>query len=366
MANATLSRSATTSIRGTAQADTISSLPLVGKKFENRRMLYYETGFELKQAAGLLQTWYFRTNDAFDPDSSGTGHQPIGFDQAMALWEQFVVYGAKATVRFLSNSAAAVVVGIFLNPDTTNPPTVGDLMENGYLKSTFLYGASSATSGGAAHTVKSISLNCDNVRYFGQKGRGGYLSNSVFSGTAAASPSEVAYFGVFAYCMTGAVNYSVLFDIQLSYDVYFWEPRKISQSLSAIILRHCHEEELYRGCEDAERLKAIYRLRMQLHQTNPNYSVRQFVAAVKQAGLWEPRDVYIRRRAKERELGVEKKETSATCCSVSPSLPPLKNSLYTLYPHDMSVPEDLWSSDPVEPLEQGLEHVQLFDQCSTL
>lgn len=293
VANRTLSGAATTSIRGSAMHDLIAARPLMGAKFENRRMVYYDDNMELKESSGLLQTHFFRANDAYDPDAETGGHQPIGFDQAMLNFEQFLVPHAKITVRFISNSPAAICVGVFLSPDTTPPGTNGDLMENGDLKSTLLYGASTSTFGGASNTVKTVSLTCDNAKYFSQRGLVGYQSNSVFSGTAASSPSEMNYFGIFAFCMTGAVAYSVVYDVTLSYDVIFWEPRKVSQSLSAEVLRATIEGEqrLLQPSHEEKVLEVARRVRSNKHST-----VKDFVNEMKSQGLWQDQKTYRDRR----------------------------------------------------------------------
>jgi len=288
VANASLRGTATTSIRGTAQGDTISALPLLGTKFENKRMLYYEYGLELKDGAGLIDTWFFGANDVYDPDTTGTGHQVIGFDQAMLFWEQFVVYSAKISISFVSNSNAALRVGVFLNADTVTPSTRGELIENGFNKSVLVFGSDS----GAEHTVHRINFTANNIKYFGQKGYSNYMSNSVFTGTAAASPSERNYFGVFAYCMTGSVNYSVLFDVIISFDVQFWEPRKISQSLASVCLRQIITEQNTPPTHEQK----VRELRDALRKKNPRYGNLEFAREMKEAGLWQPQDCYRQRR----------------------------------------------------------------------
>ncbi len=214
--------------RGSAQGDAITSLPLLGHKFEIKRMLYYDSRFELTGAGGILQTHYFRANDVFDPDASGVGHQPIGFDQAMLFWEQFAVFSSKITVTFRSNNADATRVGVFLNPDTTNP-TIQGIMENGYVKSNIVVGTNSVGLG--FHTIKKINMSCNNVRYFQMKNKETYFANPNFIGNVAATPTEMVYFGVFAFNPITTTTTDVLFDVELSYDVRFQEPRKISPSL---------------------------------------------------------------------------------------------------------------------------------------
>lgn len=217
--------------RGTARADQLFTLPLLGDKFECKRMLYYDSRFELTGAAGILKTYYFRANDVFDPDATGVGHQPIGFDQAMLFWEQFCVFSSKITVSFLGNTGQTVRCGIFLNPNTTDPPSFGDLMENGYLKTTIVSGQTGGASAVGYWGVRSLSMTCDAIRYFQYKGKEEFFANPNFLGNVATSPAEQVYFGIFTYDFTGANNTDVFFDVTLSYDVRFQEPRKISQSL---------------------------------------------------------------------------------------------------------------------------------------
>jgi len=220
---------ATTKVRGSARADQKYTLPLLGDKFENKRILYFDYAFEHNVTGGVLKTHYFRANDLFDPDATGTGHQPIGFDQAMLFWEQFVVFSSKITVTFMSNHANTSRVGIFLSPDQTDPASIQTMMENGYLITDVV--ASSAASSSGHLLVKQLTLTFDATRYFSFKSREEYFANSQFTGNVGASPSELAYFCIFTYDFAGSSNYDVFYDVTLSYDARFWEPRKISTSL---------------------------------------------------------------------------------------------------------------------------------------
>lgn len=219
--------------RGAANAllDAKSSLPLLGNQYENKRMLYYDMRFGNTGTAGVVQVYYFTANGVYDPDVSGTGHQPVGFDQAMLFYEQYVVFRSKITVTFVSATAGAFIrCGVFLNPDTSNP-TIGQIMENGYMKSTFVGGASASGAGPGHHLMKQVSLACDSVAYFNSKTKNLHMMRDVFTGTSAANPSEQVYFGIFSFNAGGANDYTVAYDVELSYDVRFWEPRKVSQSI---------------------------------------------------------------------------------------------------------------------------------------
>lgn len=49
-------------------------------------------------ALGVPVSWYFSMNSMFDPDRTGVGHQPMGFDQVAAFYENYRVVGCKIKV----------------------------------------------------------------------------------------------------------------------------------------------------------------------------------------------------------------------------------------------------------------------------
>ncbi len=89
---------------------------------------------------GNIGTNYlFRCNSIFDPNQSGTGHQPMGHDQYANFYKRYTVVGSKITVRFVGGTVsgstvdpnAITNVGITTIDDTGSSivnPT--DFMEN--------------------------------------------------------------------------------------------------------------------------------------------------------------------------------------------------------------------------------------------
>lgn len=63
-------------------------------------------------------------NSINDPDQTGTGRQPLYHDQLQALYERYVVLGAKLTVQFVQ------VPSPIANAQPSGPVTVGVLAEN--------------------------------------------------------------------------------------------------------------------------------------------------------------------------------------------------------------------------------------------
>lgn len=189
-------------------------------------MLYYETQLSLSGAAGTVQSYVFSGNGMFDPNITGVGHQPMGFDNMMAFYEHYVVDRCHCQVTVVSNVAQAQRVVLYVNPDTTPVTPFSNIIENGLAVTKVVEGKSEA----GYHTIKTMELAMDIPTLYG-KTLAEIRADSELRGTAAANPTEQSYFVIAvtnAFDSTASVG--VYVDVILSYDVTFIEPRKVAAS----------------------------------------------------------------------------------------------------------------------------------------
>lgn len=103
---------------------------------ENRKvtMRYFQQVTFTPSVAGVPSVQVFRANSLFDPDLTGTGGQPQGFDQYMALYNTFTVIGAKCTIVPIGNSAASMsgVIGNQLRLSSVTSTDVKEYIEGPY------------------------------------------------------------------------------------------------------------------------------------------------------------------------------------------------------------------------------------------
>lgn len=207
--------------------DLAFSTPLFPARFK-KTLRYCDIGYTLVSGAlGLGGNYFFSANGLFDPDFTGAGHQPMGWDQMMLMYEQATCVSSKITVNAINASAANVYAsfGLYLSPDTTSITSVPRLMENGYLKYKHLSPITTQASLGR------LSLNCDVSAYFGlQKSKRSLVGDVELYTTAAANPTEQVYFVVLAFDPTAVNAVTVDFNVNIEYEVIFWEPRKLTQS----------------------------------------------------------------------------------------------------------------------------------------
>lgn len=101
-----------------------------------RRLRYFDPDVELDAGAASWAEHSFSTNGLYDPDVSGTGHQPLGFDQFMQFYKKYLVMKCKITVQFVNTDALAnQIIGIYtINKDSGNPADLVTIIENGMVK----------------------------------------------------------------------------------------------------------------------------------------------------------------------------------------------------------------------------------------
>lgn len=86
------------------------------------RLKYADT-FNVQSAVASLSHHAIRGNGMFDPDQSLGGHQPRGYDQYAAIYNNYMVYASKVSY-VIANSDSTTAKGIVLHQTSQAPATV--------------------------------------------------------------------------------------------------------------------------------------------------------------------------------------------------------------------------------------------------
>lgn len=202
--------------------------PLFGLSPKISKMFYHDNQQSVTATGGLVNSRFFIANGLYDPDTTGTGHQPLGFDQMMLLYNQYTVVNARIRVNLQNTVASNARVAIWVNPDTTQLTDPARLLENGLVTSTILTGFSGAQY--STQSQKALEYNLDVRKYFGRRTNREMLNDVDLQGTVSSNPSEGVYFGVAAWDPFGAGTVTVYYDVTIEFSAIFFEPRKLTTS----------------------------------------------------------------------------------------------------------------------------------------
>jgi len=164
---------------------------LYGTGFPERMRLKhkYRESLHLTGTAGASATYIFSCNGMYDPNITGTGHQPMFFDNMAALYDHYTVMNAKISVVYIPSPQATItshnfVVGL-LDASAFATNNSNYLGENPSMTSLVVQAS-------ANNQVNIITKYWNAERVFGSRA----LSDSQLRGSSAANPSEQTYFGI--------------------------------------------------------------------------------------------------------------------------------------------------------------------------
>lgn len=188
------------------------------------RQRYHQT-ITINPTLAALGYWEFRANDIYDPDFSGTGHQPSGFDQMMALYNHFVVVKSYCTVTPATTGGTnqQILFGCRLSGGSGVLNTgVDQFLESSGVKYKML--------GYPGAPVEPVRIMMDGPKFFGLTKRT-LISGSQFRGSSTGSPTEQAYYQVFIAPAVGSSDPpSTDVHVDITYEVVFSEPREVLSS----------------------------------------------------------------------------------------------------------------------------------------
>lgn len=177
------------------------------------------------QAAGAPGNYYFRMNSLFDPDYSGVGHQPYGYDQIVNLgYTKYTVLGSKIKVQSIS-----------ANPSVINPTRQNQNMVSSTIKTTpattLLTTQSLLENGESRYHTTNQTYMKSHTNYFSAKkffGVTDVKDCSTLVGSVNGNPSQVAYARVSAMPLDRTIDaYQVSCLITIEYLAYFHDRQVI-------------------------------------------------------------------------------------------------------------------------------------------
>lgn len=193
--------------------------PVLKDSFKNTHV-YFENLVTLNPSVSIAAVNVFSANGLYDPNVTGVGHQPVGFDEMTSLYGDYIVKRCWVKAVFVnSESAAGALVGIAFTQTGTSTGDVRQYIENG----------------NCTYSVVGASTGKDCTTVLGQidisKMAGFNVDNSPdYSGSSGANPALQIYAHVFAAGITGGDPGSVQASVELRYDVEWRRPRLASLS----------------------------------------------------------------------------------------------------------------------------------------
>lgn len=170
----------------------------------------YSTTFTL----GSLQPIYrMNLNSLYDPDQTGTGHQPYGFDQMAALFNRYRVYGVSYKVQgYQFNNP--IRFGCVASNDSAAPTNLATLIEYPRSKS-----AIQVNGGSTASITGYVSLPSLTGRTKAQ-----YMADDRYQAQNNTNPQEALLLNIMAQSLSDTALESCTMMVTLNFHCEWFDP----------------------------------------------------------------------------------------------------------------------------------------------
>lgn len=160
-------------------------------------------------------------NNPYDPDKTGVGHQPLGWDQWTAFYDRYKCFGSKITLTVLNESTTEQgFVGLVCKNENTAVANLPTLMEKPYAKIRFI-----PTEGSGGKNPAYVSSYMSTKKIFGVK----FLDDD-YAALTSTSPANVAYWHIYVQAADEVTSCSFRFFVSIKYYVMFYDRKGLTQS----------------------------------------------------------------------------------------------------------------------------------------
>ncbi len=184
-------------------------------------LIYSDT--QVIDPTSSIATHIWSANGCFDPDITGAGHQPAGFDEYMNFYDHYQVMSSKIVAKVIAPETAATAnqiwATLYLSDNTNATGSQQRVIENG-LCSWSVLGSGTRGTG-----VMNLTNSFVHDKFFSRR-KG---DNSI--GNSATNPVDGAFYMVSLTAADGgATSNTVRVVVEIQYTVRFTERRKTELS----------------------------------------------------------------------------------------------------------------------------------------
>lgn len=184
--------------------------------------LRYAENIALTGTAGGTGQYLFSCNGLYDPNITSTGHQPMYFDQIMAVYDHYTVLSSKITINLCPQDATAAgpfQVSLFLNDDAS-------------LSTTSLLSLAESNEANTRIVADNANTSITLVKYWNQKRYfpGSALANNVLQGSSGANPTEQTVYALVIGALDGVSTVNCFAQVLIEYTAIFGETAPITGS----------------------------------------------------------------------------------------------------------------------------------------
>lgn len=182
---------------------------------------YVEASLDINPGVGGVPASHvFSLNGLYDPNITGVGHQPLGFDQLMPMYDHYCVIGAK--VRFTASNLDPVTPQnlIMQVKDTSVVSTAtSNIIENGMCRFAVLGPLTS-------NSTKTLSLSVGMNKFFGKN----VLDEDAYRGSVITNPNEQCFLHLQVDPLAGVDTQPIRGTLLIEYIALLREPRQLITS----------------------------------------------------------------------------------------------------------------------------------------
>lgn len=175
---------------------------------------------------GAFSKWIF-TDNCYDPDFTGGGHQPRTFDEWTNMYNRYTPLGLKVTATFtnLMSSATPMTVGMCFTTEPGAISSLADISETRYSKTVVLGGPNQGSC------TKTISM------YISKRKLWGTLfdaANPAFSSAPSGGPTNLIYCVMGGIAFNGGTTAMWTANVNLTIYCRFSQPGEVSYSYTNV------------------------------------------------------------------------------------------------------------------------------------